>query len=108
LPFDVTPGKNKEHFLSVEKYIITFFSPVVQKCCEKYAASREQLAFSPAWSWHNVAAGSLQLEDLTGLITILDFFTYCCINCMHILPFLGTVKVRMESGNICINAALLC
>ena len=25
-------------------------------------------------------------ENLKGKIVILDFFTYCCINCMHVLP----------------------
>ncbi|KAJ3607524.1 hypothetical protein NHX12_024575 [Muraenolepis orangiensis] len=31
--------------------------------------------------------GPLSLEkELSGKVVVLDFFTYCCINCMHILP----------------------
>jgi hypothetical protein len=63
-------------------------SVVLQKCSEKYAMAREKVELNPRWSWHNVAH-RLQLDSLTGYITVLDFFTYCCINCMHILPHLG-------------------
>jgi DNA-binding beta-propeller fold protein YncE len=35
--------------------------------------------------WFNTA-GSLDIKDLRGKFVILDFWTYCCINCMHILP----------------------
>ena len=29
---------------------------------------------------------------LIGRITVIDFFTYCCINCMHILPELESLE----------------
>ena len=28
----------------------------------------------------------LKKEDLKGKFVLLDFWTYCCINCLHILP----------------------
>jgi thiol-disulfide isomerase/thioredoxin len=28
----------------------------------------------------------LTLDNLAGQIVVLDFWTYCCINCMHMLP----------------------
>jgi thiol-disulfide isomerase/thioredoxin len=31
-------------------------------------------------------------KDLRGKIVVLDFFTYCCINCMHILPQLKQLE----------------
>lgn len=31
-------------------------------------------------------------EQLKGKICVLDFFTYCCINCMHILPDLEALE----------------
>lgn len=37
-------------------------------------------------------------EDLKGKVVVLDFFTYCCINCMHILPTLHELEERFEES----------
>lgn len=42
-------------------------------------------------TWFNVAL-PLQLETLRGKLVILDFWTFCCINCMHILPVLRAIE----------------
>lgn len=34
----------------------------------------------------------LKLKDLKGKFVILDFWTYCCINCIHILPELKKLE----------------
>ena len=34
----------------------------------------------------------LSLRDLRGKIVLLDFWTYCCINCIHILPELKKLE----------------
>ncbi len=36
----------------------------------------------------------LKLEDLRGKLVLLDFWTYCCINCMHILPDLKYLEEK--------------
>ena len=36
----------------------------------------------------------LSLAELKGRIVLLDFWTYCCINCMHILPDLRILEER--------------
>jgi DNA-binding beta-propeller fold protein YncE len=41
--------------------------------------------FDGGHGWLNVS-GPIELKDLRGKIVIIDFWTYCCINCMHILP----------------------
>ena len=41
--------------------------------------------------WLNVEA-PLSLEALRGQVVVLDFWTYCCINCLHVLPELAAVE----------------
>lgn len=36
----------------------------------------------------------LSLESLKGRVTILDFWTYCCINCLHVLPDLKYLEQK--------------
>ena len=43
--------------------------------------------------WLN-AGGEITLKDLRGKVVILDFWTYCCINCMHILPDLKHLEKK--------------
>ena len=35
--------------------------------------------------WIN-SSGPISLRDLRGKVVLLDFWTYCCINCIHVLP----------------------
>ena len=38
-------------------------------------------------AWLNTDGGKpISLADLKGQVVLLDFWTYCCINCMHIFP----------------------
>jgi len=41
--------------------------------------------------WMNTQ-GPLRKQDLKGKFVLLDFWTYCCINCMHILPELKKLE----------------
>ncbi len=34
------------------------------------------------------------MRELRGCVVLLDFWTYCCINCMHVLPVLRAVEER--------------
>jgi thiol-disulfide isomerase/thioredoxin len=43
--------------------------------------------------WLNTA-GPLRLKDLRGKIVLLDFWTYCCINCIHTLPDLAKLEKK--------------
>ncbi|XP_017338651.1 NHL repeat-containing protein 2 isoform X1 [Ictalurus punctatus] len=48
--------------------------------------------FEKGLEWLNTE-GPLSLErELSGKVVVLDFFTYCCINCMHILPDLHKLE----------------
>ncbi|QDT31559.1 thioredoxin-like domain-containing protein [Thalassoglobus polymorphus] len=44
-------------------------------------------------AWLN-CSGPISLEDLRGKIVLLDFWTYCCINCIHVLPDLKFLEQK--------------
>ena len=43
--------------------------------------------------WLNTG-GEISLKDLRGKVVVLDFWTYCCINCMHVLPDLEFLEKK--------------
>ncbi|MHC4179926.1 MAG: thioredoxin-like domain-containing protein [Planctomycetota bacterium] len=47
--------------------------------------------FPEGLEWINTAT-PLQPNDLRGKFVLLDFWTYCCINCMHVLPELKKLE----------------
>ena len=47
--------------------------------------------FPKDMQWLNTA-GPLRKQDLLGKFVLFDFWTYCCINCMHILPELKKLE----------------
>ena len=49
-----------------------------------------------AVGWLNVAS-PITLAQLRGKVVILDFWTYGCINCMHILRDLKTLETRFPA-----------
>jgi thiol-disulfide isomerase/thioredoxin len=36
----------------------------------------------------------IYIKDLKGKVVLLDFWTYCCINCMHVIPDLKKLEAR--------------
>ncbi|HPN38446.1 MAG TPA: thioredoxin-like domain-containing protein, partial [Melioribacteraceae bacterium] len=45
----------------------------------------------------------LTLKELRGKIVILDFWTYCCINCMHVLPDLKRLEEKYKNQLVVIG-----
>uniref|UniRef100_A0A182P8E0 Thioredoxin-like fold domain-containing protein n=1 Tax=Anopheles epiroticus TaxID=199890 RepID=A0A182P8E0_9DIPT len=48
--------------------------------------------FPDGLDWFNVTEPLTLQGSLRGKVVVLDFFTYCCINCMHILPNLRRLE----------------
>ncbi|KAE8765779.1 NHL domain-containing thioredoxin family protein [Georgenia thermotolerans] len=44
--------------------------------------------------WLNTGGKDVTLADLRGKIVILDFWTFCCINCLHVLDELRELEER--------------
>lgn len=49
--------------------------------------------FPPHLEWLNTDR-RLSISDLEGKFVLLDFWTYCCINCMHVLPELKRLEEK--------------
>jgi DNA-binding beta-propeller fold protein YncE/thiol-disulfide isomerase/thioredoxin len=52
--------------------------------------------------WINTS-GPLDLGQLRGKFVLLDFWTYCCINCMHILPELKKLEQKYANELVVIG-----
>ena len=48
--------------------------------------------FDSNLEWLNCMSPLSFKDQLRGKLCVLDFFTYCCINCMHILPDLEALE----------------
>ena len=44
--------------------------------------------------WLNTGGKDLTLADFRGRITVLDFWTFCCVNCLHVLDELRELEAR--------------
>lgn len=44
--------------------------------------------------WLNTGGRELKLGDLRGKIVLLDFWTFCCINCLHVLDELRPLEEK--------------
>ena len=52
--------------------------------------------------WINTG-GPIHLEELRGKIVLLDFWTYCCINCHHVLPDLAKLEEKYKNELVVIG-----
>ncbi|HEX6687004.1 MAG TPA: NHL domain-containing thioredoxin family protein [Candidatus Limnocylindrales bacterium] len=44
--------------------------------------------------WLNTGGKDIKLSDLRGKIVLLDFWTFCCINCLHVLDELRPLEEK--------------
>jgi thiol-disulfide isomerase/thioredoxin len=64
-------------------------------------ALQEEDVFQGARGWIN--SKPLRLADLRGKIVLLDFWTYCCINCHHVLPDLAKLEQKYKNALVVIG-----
>lgn len=55
-------------------------------------ASRVRASELTGRAWLNTGGQSLDLQKLRGKIVLLDFWTFCCINCLHVLDELRPLE----------------
>ncbi|MEP7274651.1 MAG: thioredoxin-like domain-containing protein, partial [Acidobacteriota bacterium] len=58
--------------------------------------------FPAGMEWLNTDR-PLSLRELRGKIVLIDFWTYCCINCMHIIPDLKRLEAKYSKELVVIG-----
>ena len=58
--------------------------------------------FDGAVAWFNTS-GPIRFEELKGKVVLLDFWTYCCINCHHVLPDLAKLEEKYKNELVVIG-----
>ena len=74
-------------------------SAVNSKMLEGQAAAPE---FPDGLSWLNTEA-PIKLRELRGKFVLLDFWTFCCINCMHVIPDLKRLEEKYSQELVVIG-----
>lgn len=57
--------------------------------------------YAPDFPRHSIWLNSkrpLSLKELKGRVVLLDFWTYCCINCLHVLPDLKYLEDKYKES----------
>lgn len=67
-----------------------------------YGLARAPELDRPGFTWFNVDT-PLGLADLRGRLVILDFWTFCCINCLHVMPTLRRLEERFPDEAVVIG-----
>jgi len=55
--------------------------------------------FPPNHTWFNVSRPLTIDGTLKGKLVLIDFWTYCCINCLHVLPDMEYLEQKFKSEN---------
>jgi thiol-disulfide isomerase/thioredoxin len=68
----------------------------------EYAGKVNAPDFPEGIEWLNTDR-PLSLRELRGKVVVLDFWTYCCINCMHIIPDLKKLERKYANELVVIG-----
>lgn len=69
---------------------------------DRYRGTVRAPEFPAGLEWLNVDR-PLTLAGLRGKVVLLDFWTFCCINCMHVLPRLQQLEERFPDELVVIG-----
>src|SRR5437870_27327 len=76
--------------------IVAWILLITSASCQPARPGRAAPELDVGVDWLNTAS-PVRLHDLRGKVVLLDFWTYCCINCIHTLPDLA--KLEKKYGN---------
>jgi sugar lactone lactonase YvrE/peroxiredoxin len=69
------------------------------RAADSAAVAPRAADFTPADGWLNTEK-PISIKDLKGQVVVLDFWTYCCINCIHIMPDLKAIEEKYKNDPV--------
>jgi thiol-disulfide isomerase/thioredoxin len=69
---------------------------------ESFAGTVDAPAFPEGLDWINTDS-ALTLDDLKGKVVLLDFWTYGCVNCIHVIPDLQRLEAEFPDELVVIG-----
>ena len=70
---------------------------------DQYLGTQAAPAFPTGLDWINTGGKPVTLQELRGKVVILDFWTYGCINCFHIIPDLKKLEAKYPDSLVIIG-----
>ncbi len=89
-------------FLCAAVLAVWFAAPPAPAADIPFDGTRPAPEFPEGAEWLNTDK-PLTLASLKGKIVLLDFWTYCCINCMHIIPDLKKLEAKYPNELVVIG-----
>lgn len=104
-----TPELKRKLLLLLLSFVIIFSASKSTTLAEEAPENKNPypgLAAAPELKggkgWLNTS-GPIEMKDLKGKVVILDFWTYCCINCIHVLPDLKFLEEKYPNELVVIG-----
>jgi len=70
---------------------------------ERFVGTAPAPDFPVGLDWINTGGKPISIKDLRGKVVILDFWTYGCINCFHIIPDLKRLEAKYADSLVIIG-----
>ena len=70
---------------------------------ESYAGRQDAPDFPAGLDWINTGGKPVSLTQLRGKVVVLDFWTYGCINCFHLIPDLKKLEAKYPDNLVIVG-----
>ncbi len=70
---------------------------------EEYLGKEAAPAFPTGLDWINTGGKPVTIQELKGKVVLLDFWTYGCVNCFHVIPDLEKLEAKYPDSLVIIG-----
>jgi len=70
---------------------------------DEYLGKEAAPAFPAGLDWINTGGKPVTIQELKGKVVLLDFWTYGCVNCFHVIPDLEKLEAKYPDSLVIIG-----
>ncbi len=70
---------------------------------DEYLGKEAAPAFPAGLDWINTGGKPVTIQELKGKVVLLDFWTYGCVNCFHVIPDLEKLEAKYPKSLVIIG-----